>query len=277
MKRYTFSNLKQGLVGAWCPSVSGRGLVLPDLSGYNNHGVLTNMDPGTDWMASGNGLALDFDGSNDYVSLKKQNFAFQRTNQFSVSCIFNARSLASTAPGIFCDSNSSLSTPGLHILQFRRATVDATSITFMLTADDATNKIEVNIGASAIVANTAYHLCAVYNGSSLASGVSLFLNGVSRSITVVQDNLSANIDYSSTFCTIGGRLTSVGAVTSGQMFNGQLDDIRIYSRELTPTEIQQLYTGGRGVGLAPERIKHRRKTTAAAFNRRRRILIGASQ
>jgi hypothetical protein len=62
----------------------------------------------------------------------------------------------------------------------------------------------------------------------------------------------------------------------GNYTPGQIDDIRIYNRALTPSEIQLLYTGGRGVGLMPERIKHRRKTTAAAFNRRRRILIGAS-
>jgi hypothetical protein len=62
----------------------------------------------------------------------------------------------------------------------------------------------------------------------------------------------------------------------GNYTPGQIDDVRIYSRALTPSEIQLLYTGGRGVGLAPERIKHRRKTTAAATNRRRRIICGAN-
>ena len=40
-----------------------------DRSGYGNHGTLTNMDPGTDWVPSGGKLALDFDVSNDYVSV----------------------------------------------------------------------------------------------------------------------------------------------------------------------------------------------------------------
>jgi hypothetical protein len=72
-------------------------------------------------------------------------------------------------------------------------------------------------------------------------------------------------------------VNTLGAGYSGAFwFLGQIDDIRIYNRALTPSEIRLLYTGGRGVGLMPERIKHRRKTTAAATNRRRRILIGAS-
>ena len=65
-----YASLRQGLVGAFCPSLGASGFSLIDRSGYGNHGVLTNMDPGTDWVASGNGLALDFDGSNDYVNAR---------------------------------------------------------------------------------------------------------------------------------------------------------------------------------------------------------------
>lgn len=39
------------------------------MSGRNNHGTLTNMDAASDWVVSGGKYALDFDGSNDYVSL----------------------------------------------------------------------------------------------------------------------------------------------------------------------------------------------------------------
>ena len=61
-----YASLKQGLVGAWIPSISGSGLLLPDLSGRGNNGVLTNMGP-EDWVASEGGRALDFDGSDDRV------------------------------------------------------------------------------------------------------------------------------------------------------------------------------------------------------------------
>lgn len=60
-------SLLDGLVGAWVPALGPTAGVLLDRSAYSNHGTLTNMDPSTDWQASGGGWCLDFDGSNDYV------------------------------------------------------------------------------------------------------------------------------------------------------------------------------------------------------------------
>ena len=59
--------LWDGLVGAWLPSLGVTGETLRDVSGNGNHGTLTNMDAATDWVTTSKGLALDFDGSNDYV------------------------------------------------------------------------------------------------------------------------------------------------------------------------------------------------------------------
>ena len=55
-----YASLKQGLVGAWIPSISGSGWLWPDLSGRGNNGSLTNMDA-SDWVSSQYGRALDFD------------------------------------------------------------------------------------------------------------------------------------------------------------------------------------------------------------------------
>jgi len=40
-----------------------------DVSGNGHDGTLVNMDPNTDWVSGRTGLALDFDGTNDYVSV----------------------------------------------------------------------------------------------------------------------------------------------------------------------------------------------------------------
>ena len=68
-----------GLVGAWAPALGPTGSTLRDVSGNNNHGTLTDMDPATDWVISGNprlpGWALDFDGSNDYIDIPSFNVA----------------------------------------------------------------------------------------------------------------------------------------------------------------------------------------------------------
>lgn len=63
-----YAGLWDGLVGCWVPQMGPTGNRLLDLSGYGNHGTLTNMDPATDWVPGPNGWALDFDGSDDYVT-----------------------------------------------------------------------------------------------------------------------------------------------------------------------------------------------------------------
>jgi len=60
-------SLTDGLVGAWVPSLGPTAGILLDRSAYSNHGTLTNMDPATDWQASGSGWSLDFDGGNDHI------------------------------------------------------------------------------------------------------------------------------------------------------------------------------------------------------------------
>lgn len=64
--------LARGLVGCWIFN-EGSGDKVYDLSGYGNHGTLTNMDPPTDWVGGKHGWALDFDGSNDDVQIPYSN------------------------------------------------------------------------------------------------------------------------------------------------------------------------------------------------------------
>jgi len=60
--------LWRGLRGLWLPvAETAKGGTLYDLSPYRNHGTLTYMDPATGWVATDRGMALDFDGVNDFV------------------------------------------------------------------------------------------------------------------------------------------------------------------------------------------------------------------
>ncbi len=61
--------LGQGCVGCWIASATGHGGYWEDISGQRNHGTLTGMDPATDWVEGRDGWGLDFDGSNDYVTI----------------------------------------------------------------------------------------------------------------------------------------------------------------------------------------------------------------
>ena len=58
-------NLSKGLVGHWLMNEGG-GIRAHDVSGFNNHGTLTN---GPSWkQGRKSGSSLSFDGANDYVN-----------------------------------------------------------------------------------------------------------------------------------------------------------------------------------------------------------------
>lgn len=76
--------LWRDLVGYW-PLAAGGGTTAFDLSGYRNHGTLTNMDPATDWVMTEKGPALEFGGdtTDQYVALSSP-IDFD-VNPFSIS------------------------------------------------------------------------------------------------------------------------------------------------------------------------------------------------
>ncbi len=247
-----YASLRQGLVGAWCPSLGASGFRLIDRSGYGNHGTLTNMDPGTDWVPSGGKLALDFDGVDDYVLIPNAaslqitgpitiSFWANITNNSGISTLISRSTGTDGEYEVFADFRSGATT-----LAWRPGTV--------------TNLTTFFNGFTGVWT----HYCFTCDGAASSSTVTCYRNGVSAG-TITTNVLRATSTYA---LTIGQRPTTVNPA------NARFDDVRIYNRALTTSEIRLLYTGGRGVGLIPERIKHRRKTSGT--NRRRRLICGAN-
>lgn len=237
-----YASLRQGLVGAWCPSVQrcGSGFTLPDLSGYGNHGTLTNMDPGTDWVSSGSGLALDFDGLNDYVTARIPTIELL-TDGCTLSLWYRNFTGTTGVYAALCSSTS-----GTQFLIFQAS---GSAINF---AQRNNAGGDTNTSGGTWQSASWKNIIAVSTPSSLT----LYSNAV-QTATLVRTSGATTFNQISI-----GALNRAGGLSNYSL--SQQDDIRVYKRALTPTEIQLLYTGGRGVGLAPERIKHRRKTTAAA-------------
>ncbi|MCA9041850.1 MAG: DUF1553 domain-containing protein, partial [Planctomycetaceae bacterium] len=77
-----------------------------------------------------------------------------------------------------------------------------------------------------------------YDGSSSAAGLSLYLNGERAPIEIERDKLvKAITGGGATEFTIGQRFRDRGFI------NGEVDELRIYSRELIPVEVRQLHDG----------------------------------
>jgi len=163
----------QGLISRWLVH-EGIGLRLYDLSPYGNDGILTNMDE-FDWVVGRDGWALDFDGSDDHISMG--NRSILKPARISIIAWVNARNLNFSAGfHVICDFSETGggSTAGYRIFfdsdddnwQFRTATSSGMNVGSNETAvenewlmiaavyDGINNKISVNAGPQASAAQT---------------------------------------------------------------------------------------------------------------------------
>ena len=71
-----------------------------------------------------------------------------------------------------------------------------------------------------------------YDGSGKASGLSIFANGKPMELEIVRDALKGTIRTDAAL--------TVGRRELGPPFVGQIDDLRLYNKALTPDEIEDL-------------------------------------
>ncbi len=85
-------------------------------------------------------------------------------------------------------------------------------------------------------ADTWYHVAIVYDASATNNAPTIYLNGTAETVTVENPAVGNEATDAANNLTIGG--------VSGETAHADLDDVRIYNRALTATEIQQLYNLG---------------------------------
>jgi hypothetical protein len=247
---------KQGLIGAWCPSLGATGFRLLDRSGRGNHGTLTNM-ASTAWTTSGGKVALNFDGLNDCIEIPNRDYlqSLQVPMTISAWCYKTAGSNGSVVTQYQSTTSSQL---------IKLAAYGTTEFAYY--ASTAAGGFQ-RVAYSTVPALSQWHFLTWVVSGSIASPVCrLGQNGIEQSFS-----LSAL--SSAPVTSVPHRIACTFFASSNNEFNSTtLDDIRIYNRALSAPEIRQMYIGGRGYGLLPERPRRRGKAAGAAFNRRRRIL-----
>ncbi len=77
-----------------------------------------------------------------------------------------------------------------------------------------------------------HHLALTYDGSGKAAGVALYLDGRLQEVEVLHDSLNGSIRTD--------RPLRLGRRHAKGVFDGQMDEVRIYDRNLTPNEVEQL-------------------------------------
>jgi len=246
------ATLEQGLVGAWCPSLGPTGTRLVDRSPYKNDGTLTSMDAATDWVASGGKLALDFDGSNDSV-VCNNNVKLNLTNQYTIS-MFAWRNGAANFRNLFTKGSGDADDIELYNNNANQ----------LVAVHNRGNAGSLAAAGFPIISDKTWtHIVVTYN-SSLPATFTLdgrwkcFYNGVQQTCSSVSvGSLQAPLDTQNKI-QIGAAEHSVFNPT--KFWLGQIDDVRIWNRALTASEVNQLYLGGRGYGLRPQRSRTTKKT-----------------
>jgi hypothetical protein len=77
-----------------------------------------------------------------------------------------------------------------------------------------------------------HHVTVTYDGSGKAGGLHLYINGLRADVDVVRDALTGTVRTNAAL--------RAGNPDKEKAFNGQLDDLRLYSRALTPDQVKQV-------------------------------------
>jgi hypothetical protein len=199
-----------GLVAAYAFN-EGSGATVVDGSGNGNHGTIS----GATRTSSGQyDAALDFDGSNDSVTVADSS-SLDLTSGMTVE--------AWVRP---------LTTSGWRTVVLKERPGDVVYALYSSNNDNGrpTSRVRVNgsnvsvNGTSRLTTSVWTHLATTFDGSNLR----LYVNG----------SLVATRVASGTILTSANPLRIGGSSALGRWFRGRIDEVRVYNRALTASEIQ---------------------------------------
>lgn len=227
------SNL--GLVGYW-PMDEGVGTVTKDLSGNKNNGTLTG---GPTWVTGKLGGALNLNGSSAYINVGNSSVFNSQSITVNAWVKYNAFAGSDNEiVGKYANSNGSTG----WILFRSTASYENGCVTgklcFLLTPPSTGFGLgqKMLVGANTnLTTGTWYHVVGTYDYNS--NVMSIYVNGVlNNSVT---KSTTQGIATSTVNVSIGAN-----QLDNNRFTNGLIDDVRIYNRSLSASEVQQLYSAG---------------------------------
>ncbi|MBI4094803.1 MAG: prepilin-type N-terminal cleavage/methylation domain-containing protein [Candidatus Liptonbacteria bacterium] len=209
-----------GLVGYWNFD-EGSGTTANDSSGNTNTGTLTNMEL-TDWVDGKQNKALSFDGVNEYVSLGSNASlaptditveAWFKLNTLGVNQVITSQWWWSAWGRLRVTSGNAL----------EWTWVDSLEVAHSLTS-------------SPLSTGVWYHAAITFNKS--ATTAKLYLDGQE-----VDFEAAPNIERG--LAVLNAYIGVREEATFGEYFNGAIDEVRVYNRALSASEISSLYSATR--------------------------------
>ncbi len=215
-------SLSDGLVGHWTFD-EGSGTTAGDSSGAGNNGTLVNFpSDGSGWVDGYFGKALKFNGTNTYVNLPK---ILANKTQFTISMRARFDGATDFQGALMGHSNG-----GFYI---RKAGSCNSIITWVV------NSLSTNVGASLNGSPSSGIACdswQMHTFTMQTNGTfSYYIDGefIKSATHPSWDSFNASHD---------NRIGQYAG--SGYVWNGLIDDTRIYDRALSAVEISELYNQG---------------------------------
>ena len=220
-----YPSLRQGLVGAWCPSLFLNGRRITDASGYSRHAFAVN-------TVSSRAIGLGRMAAGDGVSGYYDSFS---------ACGLGGATAATLSMWFYRETTSSANFTngaGAGINAGRRFAIGNVGTTFYCTAENNAGSYP-SFTSSVVGLN---HVATVFDGRA-AVRLRAFVNGVdvgplTAGGTATPTQLSSSL----------GNFRLGFDSDSNSYGAGPVDDMRVYSRALTPAEIR-LLASQRGIGL----------------------------
>ncbi|MFT4601578.1 MAG: hypothetical protein ACI857_001761, partial [Arenicella sp.] len=100
----------------------------------------------------------------------------------------------------------------------------------LINSNGINNRMWVTSTTATLLDDAWHHIAVTYDGTSLASGVVMYIDGVASPNIIIADNLTATVVSTANF-KIGDRSTTA------LPFTGNIDDVRVWNTTRTPAEI----------------------------------------
>ncbi len=220
-----------GLTG-WWPLDETVGTTAEDLAG-DDDGTWTG-DPAVDPLGAVAG-ALSFDGIDDYVELSTD-YGFAKGDTFTVDAWINPATLGSGQTIMSQMSNTGFKRGWLFFVR------GDGKLSFIL-RDNVTGDVEIRVVTSdPIATGTWTHVAVTYDGSGDAAGAKLYVNALVDTNTVYDGLTAASSTVATVPASIGARR---GVLPADVFFNGSIDEVEVFDRELSDTEIAEIRDHGK--------------------------------
>lgn len=217
-------NILQGLVGWWKFDETSSNTA-SDSSGYGHDATTNSLDFSGNGITGVIGRGLSFDGTDDYLHANTLAATMANENTFSVSLWAKHSAYVSSTFAISFDNSTNSSAKVFGIYPYDNISGNGVRV-----FHNGTSIINQNDGA---IADSQFHFFVYVSRSATEHEV--YVDGVLTGTSATSKSLPSDLSQINI-----GRWGGNDA----QYFSGSLDDIRVYNRPLSTSEIQALYQLG---------------------------------